>query len=286
MMHDRRLTRAGCLAAVVLFACMPLVARAQQNDAEGSKDHPAIPRIPGYYIEDYDQVDFDSIDIVINADDKTQRVEGKRWKIAYWLKDGATRRSAVEISRNYRNAFTQKGGAEIYALRDGIHSTFSLKQGGSTVWCAVDVSNSGEIYELTIVETAALNQQVELSVSELARALKEKGSVALHGILFDTGKSTIKPESAETLKTVADVLKADPALMLEIQGHTDNVGAKAANLRLSQERAAAVQAYLVQTHGIAAARLTSAGFGDTRPVANNATEQGRAQNRRVELVRK
>src|SRR5206468_8729616 len=111
------------------------------------------------------------------------------------------------------------------------------------------------------------------------------GSVALHGILFDTGKATIKPESAATLQTIAEVLKTDAALKLEIQGHTDNVGAPAANMKLSQERAAAVKAHLVQT-GVAADRLTTAGFGDTKPVADNSTDEGRAQNRRVELVKK
>lgn len=281
--------RATKLAAplAVAFACLAAL-QAQQIDVEGSRDHPSIPRMnPGaYFIANYDMADFDTADFPV-ADDKEQTVEGRRWKIEYWLKEGAKRNTPVEISRNYRNAFTAKGGTVAFGERDGVHTTLSMKSaGGGTLWLHVNVSNEGDIYELTIVETAAMTQQVEVSASAIAKALAETGSVALHGILFDTGKSTIKPESAATLKTVAEVLKADPALTLEIQGHTDNVGAKPANLRLSQERAAAVQADLVQTHGIAAGRLTSAGFGDTRPVADNATEQGRAQNRRVELVRK
>lgn len=285
MIRTRQNLLAGPLALAILCVGFASVARAQQTDAEGSKDHPAVPRIPGYYIEDYDQVEFDTYDFP-TGEDKTQTVEGRRWKISYWLKDGAQKRSAVEISRNYRNAFTQKGGAAVYVTRDAIESVFTVKQGAGTLWCYVSVANGGEIYDLTIVETAALNQQVELSAGELTKALAEKGSVAIHDILFDTGKSTIKPESAKSLATIAQVLSADPSLKLEIQGHTDNAGAKDANLRLSQARAAAVQGYLVQTHAIAAARLTSVGLGDTRPVSDNATEPGRAQNRRVELVRK
>ena len=80
--------------------------------------------------------------------------------------------------------------------------------------------------------------------------------------------------------------RSDAALKLEIQGHTDNVGGAAANLKLSQDRAAAVKAYLVQTHGVAADRLTTAGLGDTKPIADNGSEDGRAKNRRVELVKK
>jgi outer membrane protein OmpA-like peptidoglycan-associated protein len=142
------------------------------------------------------------------------------------------------------------------------------------------------MFELAVVEEAAMAQQVEFTAMELATALSTKGSVALHNILFDTGKATLKPESAAALAPVGELLKSDVTLKLEIQGHTDNVGAAAANLRLSQERAAAVKAHLVQTVGIAAERLTTAGFGDTKPVADNATEAGKTQNRRVELVKK
>ncbi len=95
---------------------------------------------------------------------------------------------------------------------------------------------------------------------ELASALNATGSVALHNVLFDTGKATLKPESAAALAPVGELLKSDPALKLEIQGHTDNVGQPAANLKLSQDRAAAVKAYLVQTLAIPAARLTTAGL--------------------------
>ena len=85
---------------------------------------------------------------------------------------------------------------------------------------------------------------------------------------------------------MGELLKSEAGLKLEIQGHTDNVGAPATNLKLSQDRAAAVKAYLVQTFGIAADRLTTSGFGDTKPVGSNTTDDGRAKNRRVELVKK
>jgi outer membrane protein OmpA-like peptidoglycan-associated protein len=174
----------------------------------------------------------------------------------------------------------------VYADPDSIHSTFMLKQNGSELWLHVDVSNSGEVYELYIVEKKLMDQQIELTAAELAKTLNEKGSIALHNILFDTGKATIKPESAKELSLVIDVLKADAALKIEVQGHTDNVGAKAANLTLSQQRADAVRDYLIKTGGIAAARLTAVGFGDTKPVAPNTTDEGKASNRRVELVKK
>jgi len=131
-----------------------------------------------------------------------------------------------------------------------------------------------------------MRQDIEFTAGQLSQMLKEQGAVVLRGILFDTGKATIKSESEGILKEVAQALSDDEELNIEIQGHTDNVGSKPANLKLSQDRAAAVKTYLVGKHGIAAARLTTQGFGDTKPVADNATEEGRAQNRRVELVRK
>ena len=131
-----------------------------------------------------------------------------------------------------------------------------------------------------------MEQKVDFTAMELAKALNATGSVALHNILFDTGKATIKVESAAALTPIADLLKNDASLKLEIQGHTDNIGAAAANLKLSQDRAAAVKGYLVQKLGSDGARLTTAGLGDTKPVADNKTEDGRGQNRRVELVKK
>jgi outer membrane protein OmpA-like peptidoglycan-associated protein len=272
------------LMCVLGFAAPAFVA-ARQQDTEGSKDHPMVPRIPGYYIQDYEAREFDTHDFPI-GEDKEQTVEGRYWHIDYWVKEGSTPSSALEISRNYRNAFAAKGGTTVYVESDNINSTFVLKQNGSELWLHVDVSNSGEVYDLFIVEKKLMDQQIELTAAALAKTLNEKGSIALHNILFDTGKATIKRESAKELALVIEVLKADDTLKVEVQGHTDNVGAKAANLALSQQRADAVRDYLIKTGGISAARLTAVGFGDTKPVAPNTTEEGKASNRRVELVKK
>jgi OOP family OmpA-OmpF porin len=131
-----------------------------------------------------------------------------------------------------------------------------------------------------------MEQKVQFTETELATALEQNGSIAMYGILFDTGKASIKPESAQVLAPVGALLKSRAALKLEIQGHTDTVGTPAANLKLSQDRAAAVKAYLTQTFGIGGDRLTAVGFGGTRPVSENTSEDGRAKNRRVELVKK
>jgi len=260
---------------------------AAQDDVENSKDHPMFSRMPGYYINEYDAQDFSSYELMLEPDSK--KVEGRYWSIDYRLKEGAKKFGPVQIARNYTDLIVKRGGKKLQDQVDsgGGEAIAQLPlPNGKNLWFEIYVSNEGQDYEIHVVEEAGMEQKVEFTAMELATALNSTGSVALHNILFDTGKATIKPESSAALAVVGDLLKNDPALKLEIQGHTDNVGQAAANMKLSQDRAAAVKAYLVQSLGITAARLTTAGFGDTKPVADNKTEEGRLQNRRVELVKK
>jgi outer membrane protein OmpA-like peptidoglycan-associated protein len=118
---------------------------------------------------------------------------------------------------------------------------------------------------------------------KLYDALTESGRVATQGIYFDTGSDRLRPESTPTLKEIGAMLTEHPELKLVIEGHTDNSGAAAANLTLSQQRAEAVRQHLI-ANGIAGTRLTAQGLGQTKPVAPNTTAEGKQQNRRVELV--
>jgi outer membrane protein OmpA-like peptidoglycan-associated protein len=111
------------------------------------------------------------------------------------------------------------------------------------------------------------------------------GHVAVYGIYFDSGKSLIKPESAQAIAEIAKLLKSQPALKVFVVGHTDNQGGVDSNMALSQARAEAVLKALVNEQGIAPARLRSTGCGQFAPVASNDSEEGRAKNRRVELVK-
>jgi len=273
------------LMMMCVAACCVVPARAQ--DVEGSKDHPMVSRFPGYVITDYDVSDFGSHEFIL-AEGGTKTVEGRYWSIGYALAEGKKKGGPLEISRNYLKTFTDRGGSKVLEQVDAGGGTMvaTMSVAGKTIWLQTDINNSGEMYQLFIVEEAAMEQKVDFTSMELAKALNATGSVALHNILFDTGKATIKAESASALAPIGDLLRSDPALKLEIQGHTDNVGNTAANLQLSQDRSAAVKTYLVQTLGSDAKRLTTAGLGDTKPVADNKTDEGRAQNRRVELVKK
>lgn len=123
------------------------------------------------------------------------------------------------------------------------------------------------------------------STTQLASALKSVGRAEVYGIYFDVGSAVIRPESEMVLKEIAEVLGGNPTWKLDVEGHTDSVGGGAYNLELSRQRAVAVKDALVSRHGIPAQRLSTAGFGATRPKEPNETLAGRARNRRVELVR-
>lgn len=128
------------------------------------------------------------------------------------------------------------------------------------------------------------NLRIAAGGRDLYNALQSEGRVAVQDIQFDTGKATLKPSSDETLEEVASLLTEHPDLDLLIEGHTDDTGGFDENKKLSEERAQAVKEALVQDHGIDESRLKTVGLGSTQPTAPNDTEEGRAQNRRVELV--
>jgi OmpA-OmpF porin, OOP family len=126
-------------------------------------------------------------------------------------------------------------------------------------------------------------QVADLGAMDLNAELKKSCHVALTGVLFDFNKSTLQPASDPVLQKVADLASNDPALKLEVQGHTDNVGSDAYNQTLSEARARAVQDWLIK-HGVPAGRLTARGYGKAKPVADNDSDEGRAKNRRVEIA--
>ena len=137
----------------------------------------------------------------------------------------------------------------------------------------------GQAFYLTRIRVA------ESETDVLYDALAERGRWATQGILFATGKADLQPESRPVLKEIATTLQEHPDLSVLIEGHTDNVGKPDANLRLSDARAAAVKAALVEGFGIASERISTKGLGDTKPAVPNTTAEGRAQNRRVEVVK-
>jgi len=266
---------------LMLTGIAPLMA---QDDAENSKDPVLFTRMPGFYIYRYDDLQFDRFEFT-TGQDKTRAVEGHSIFIVYWVKDNVQEPSGLQIVRNYTNAIKKVGGQLIYEWEDGGAQNVTLKlvKDGKETWAYVYAA--GNTYNVNIIEKEAMEQDVVADASSMARSIKETGKVAVYGIYFDSGKSTLKPESLPTLQEIAKLMKADPALKLYVVGHTDNTGTFDANLKLSMERATEVVNALVSQHGVNAASLKAYGDGPTAPVASNETEEGKALNRRVELVK-
>ncbi len=270
------------LAAALLIS-LPAAA-AQQRDAAGCKDHPLFPtRMPNYTIERCETKEFGVYEFFTKEGPRKPRpVEGKVTLITYRVDDRKDDRSGLEVVRNYENALTKVGGT-IAAIEPQRRVNGSVVVDGKEVWAEAEKGN-GKIW-LRIVEKQAMAQTIVADAAALGNDLRATGHVAVYGILFDTGKSDIKPESAQAIGEIAKLLKGDPGLKLYVVGHTDNIGAIDYNLKLSQARAEAVLQALVKEHGIGAARLKSFGNGPFAPVATNDNEEGKAKNRRVELVK-
>ena len=255
---------------------------AQETDAEGTKDHPLLSRMPGYYISRAENKDFDAHSFWIDGD-KQVDVEGKSTHIFYVLQPNAKEPSRLEILRQYENAIKKIGGNVLIHDRDG-SSYMKLTQGGKEIWVHVDAYISSQ-YNLWIIEKAGMEQQVVADAAAFSNDIRTTGHAAVYGIYFDSGKSAIKPESEPALAEIAKLLKNDAALKLNVVGHTDNDGTLETNMKLSEARAAAVVQALVAKYGISSARLKAFGVGPLAPVSSNDTPEGKAMNRRVELVK-
>lgn len=143
----------------------------------------------------------------------------------------------------------------------------------------------GSDYFVQVIEAGPMQDgQVAVKAEVLGKSLASDGKIALYGITFDTGKAEIKPESKLQLDEMGKTLAQNAALKVFIVGHTDNQGAVDANLALSQRRAEAIVTALVKEHKIAPGRLAAKGVASYAPVSSNASDAGRAQNRRVEMV--
>ncbi|RPJ59177.1 MAG: OmpA family protein [Acidobacteria bacterium] len=278
---------------------------AQNSDMEGCKDYPLFNRMPNYHIVDCQNVEFDSRKFPVGPPLEEQKpkvveVEGKLIFLQYQLNEGATPASGLQIMRNFENAAKRAGGTvqgtypnwcTAYVEYDsrlgntctnwGVSMKFVTSE--KEVWAYMQVlGESG--YGIQIIEREKMKQDIVVNAAELQKGLAETGHIAVYDILFDTGKSEIKPESDAALKEIAGMMKQNPSLKLHVVGHTDNVGDLAMNMKLSQARAAAVVAALTAKQGVAANRLNAFGAGPYAPVASNATDEGKAKNRRVELV--
>ena len=296
----------------ILAACMAAAASSPavyaQEDVDG---HALITPYEGSRLSGGERFEFDAYRLITGFDFEarepvSQLVEGRVTRLYYSNPAG---RSELEIFTNYREALDGAGFEEIWSCAgDGECTTSSTRHSfnahngiaainggnsryaagrltyeGLTAYVAVAVGRRGT--SIDIVETNEMDRgRVVVSAEALAAGLDAEGHIRVDGLLFAHNEATLLPESADALQALADLLRNRPTLSLYVVGHTDMTGGLAYNIGLSERRAASVVSALVEQYDIASARLDAQGVGPLAPDATNASEAGREQNRRVEIV--
>jgi outer membrane protein OmpA-like peptidoglycan-associated protein len=266
------------ILAPLALACtvLPLAAQTPPDKA-GCKDLPVVSRMPGSWITDCKNMADDAYNIVIKQDGTHKPIEGELHHVEYAY---PKTESKAQVVRNMNTAFHNAGYPFVYDSGD--YGDFTVHKGN--LWIMVEIS-VGNWYKVTSVKEINLSQDVVANAAALATGINANGHIAATGILFDTGKADVKPESAAALTEISKLLTQNPKLKLFVVGHTDNIGPLAANLDLSKRRAAAVVSALTTQYAVAADRLSPVGDGPYAPISSNDSEDGRSQNRRVELVK-
>jgi OmpA-OmpF porin, OOP family len=254
-----------------------------EPDAEGCTDHPLFTRMKNYFISACEKK-FDQALILLNEEPDSPtnlRPEGDKTFLSYNFDESAgTAASYLQIRRNYQNAAKVLKG-KILVDRDR-YTAMQIDTQGRRIYVGLELFNDGRTVNLTILEQEAMKQ--EITAQDMFKALETDGFMALY-INFDTNQATIKPESSDIIGQIIDLLKTKPTLKLSIEGHTDSQGTAASNKVLSLNRAQAV-IKAVSQGGIDPTRMSAVGWGQEKPIADNRTEDGRAKNRRVEIVKK
>ena len=268
------------IGIIVSLAILP--SQVSGQDREGCQDLKILTRLSGCSITDCSKSEYDAADLIVSttADTRTTHVEGKIEKISY----DCPNKSALQVRRNAENALKNAGFTVDFTGYDVPDHYVTAHKGPQWVGVVAHEMTGSSAYDVTAVLTGDMQQEMTSDADSWAAQIGKSGRVAVYGIEFATAQATLLPKSEEVLSQVKALLQKQPDWKMKIEGHTDSTGTKAGNQALSEKRAAAVVGWLVD-HGIASSRLTSAGLGDTKPITDNATNEGRAHNRRVELVK-
>jgi OOP family OmpA-OmpF porin len=257
-----------------------------QPDAEGCKDSKLLTRMPGCTITECTTKEFDAVSMqnklidTANNQVPKQDLEGQLESLVYIC---PARLSILQIQRNFENALKAAGFTIVFSGKEeNDWPTVTARKAAQWINIRSRPWDNFTGYDQTALKVEAMKQDVAADAAAMAAEIANTGSVAVYGINFDTGKATLQAGSDQVLGEIVKLLQDHADWRFEVQGHTDNVGAKGANLALSDQRAKAVVAWLTQ-NGIPAGRLVPKGYGDARPVGENTTDEGRAKNRRVEL---
>lgn len=267
---------------ITLILCLTNIQA--QEDIEGSKDYYLLPRMPEYNIIEFKELEFDTQKFYHGKENS--EIEGKKIVITYKYKGNKKNSpSELQIIRNYSNAIVNEGGKILIKRNSQAYYNF-INVGKKEIWVKIDIRNNGDWYIITIIEKEEMKQDINIDAALIKKQIDLNGKMAIYGIYFDTGKSSIKEESTSALTQMAKYLKNNPTVDCWLVGHTDSDGSYKFNKELSLERAQAVKKELEQKYNIKSTRLFAEGIWSLSPVSSNSTDEGKKSNRRVELVKK
>lgn len=246
--------------------------------APAANDFRLLGHMPGYTVVKNDVNANSEFDFDVGPGVPPVKAQGRRQTLTYQATGRPQPAGDIEVVENYLAAVRARGGELLYLGDKDVTARF---EDAGQVWVRV-TSLFGEVV-VNLLEEKPIKLAEPPKPDALKAALDKDGHVALY-INFDFAKASLKPDAAPVIAQVLALLKANPAYKLSIEGHTDSVGGAEPNQKLSQARAATVVAELVKG-GVVANRLSSAGAGLSKPLASNDTSEGRARNRRVELVK-
>ncbi|MEM9839988.1 MAG: DUF4892 domain-containing protein [Pseudomonadota bacterium] len=306
------------LLGLGIMAAAPALAAQDEGDPIAEVVGQAFP---GSTVKSEKREAYNEVEMLTAGVDKKQKAvdpilaEGELATVVYELPDEST---PLEGYRAYEKALTAAGYTEIYSCKnrdcgwmqryllntarvdfwgeqgDQRYGSFERTRSGKRV--LVDIYTTKRVMNekrtenpllLRVLSTDAVERTLEkVSAEDMAAAIDAEGAVAIYGLEFETGSATLLATSNEVVAEMATYLKNHPDVSVMLVGHTDNVGDLAFNMTLSKQRAASVRTALISDHGINAARLEGHGVGFLAPTASNGSEDGRARNRRVEMVKR
>ncbi len=305
-----RFMRSTWLLFLYTLFTVPLIVAPGTSQAE-QEDHPLVSRFPGSEIQKFSVKEFDEYNFIEGIDHKKKEFIGKKLagRVTRIVYSNPKERSVLEIYKNFEMALNKGGmktlfqctgkecGADLSVNSWSRFNGISAYTGDKSRYLAGRIESNGQqayvslmvgrnrtqvdVIEIKSMETGL----VSVNAETLSKDIDQRGHVRIYGIYFDTGKSTIRPESKPALKEIATLLQLRKSLKLFVVGHTDSVGPLEVNMSLSNERAQAVVQNLIDKYEVAGNRLTPYGVGPLAPAASNSTEEGRSLNRRVELVK-
>jgi len=283
------MSSAGPLPRFFVLIGMAAIAAAQPKgeapsqpapDAPGCADSRALPKLPGCRIDNCEKKDSDRRDVVVKEDENgqavTNAIEGDSRSVMYECNEGAKPKGIMAQAL----AVLRATGFEVPYLFSDEEGALTARKGD--IW--VTIESASRYYTLIETTVTAPDWESINDAASMAEIIEKYGRVPLYGIHFLAGRADIAPESVTALRELAIMLDDNPGWNIRVEGHTDNIGTKAANSVLSLQRASAVTAYL-SGRGIKKGRATPMGMADAHPIAPNDTEAGRAKNRRIEIVK-